>query len=199
MGGSVKKIWLISLDYRRCYSAWRNETQRNWSSCCVGTTSCSLTASYPSTANELAGLRTPVSVPAAAITDKQIFMALLGRALIFNKISVVFFCGNDESYQLWRCGWLVAPPYHLRHSVQPAPWSFLDLACDDTGENSSVAAKSVRFADLSTPPPYHLPPEGFQVNHLFRNIYDTNLCNSFGIVTIPNYSFPLFANLELSH
>ena len=92
-----------------------------------------------------------------------------------------------------------APPYHLRHSVQPAPWSFLDLACDDTGENSPVAAKSVRFVDLSTPPPYHLPPEGFQVNHLFRNIYDTNLCNSFGIVTIPNYSFPLFANLELSH
>ena len=53
-----------------------------------------------------------------------------------------------------------APPYHTRHTVKAAPWSFLDLA-DPAG---TPEEDTTLFADLSTPPPYHPPPDGFQVN-----------------------------------
>ncbi|KAI9562022.1 hypothetical protein GHT06_012987 [Daphnia sinensis] len=55
-----------------------------------------------------------------------------------------------------------APPYHTRHTVLPSPWSFVEQPPASCGA-SEPEEKLVRYADLSVPPPYHPPPQGFQL------------------------------------
>lgn len=67
-----------------------------------------------------------------------------------------------------------APPYHTRHTVLPAQWSFV-LSQPAGVSTDEVESRSAHFADLSVPPPYHPPPPGFQVP-LF--LYSENISSS---------------------
>lgn len=69
-----------------------------------------------------------------------------------------------------------APPYHTRHTVQPALWSFLEQPPHSLIASSGVAERAAFFADLSVPPPYHPPPPGFQV-HLKRDELKKDNCS----------------------
>ena len=78
-----------------------------------------------------------------------------------NKVNIYKYVNFEQLF------YFAAPPYHIRHTVQPAPWSFIDLS--DNALTPATEIKSARFADLSIPPPYHPPPEGFQVNNTNSN------------------------------
>ena len=56
---------------------------------------------------------------------------------------------------------LPAPPYHSRHKVQPASWSYAAPTNED--ESSRGGDQSDRYVDLSLTPPYKPPPEGYKV------------------------------------
>ncbi|XP_047475444.1 uncharacterized protein LOC125029539 isoform X2 [Penaeus chinensis] len=50
-----------------------------------------------------------------------------------------------------------APPYHSRHKVQATNWSYATTNEEDDSRGTE------RYVDLSVPPPYKPPPEGYKV------------------------------------
>ncbi|KAK8376636.1 hypothetical protein O3P69_009922 [Scylla paramamosain] len=54
-----------------------------------------------------------------------------------------------------------APPYHSRHKVQPASWSYGAPTNED--ESTRGGDQPERYVDLSLTPPYKPPPEGYKV------------------------------------
>ncbi|XP_045121311.1 uncharacterized protein LOC123510326 isoform X6 [Portunus trituberculatus] len=54
-----------------------------------------------------------------------------------------------------------APPYHSRHKVQSASWSYGAPTNED--ESTRGGDQPERFVDLSLTPPYKPPPEGYKV------------------------------------
>lgn len=53
---------------------------------------------------------------------------------------------------------LAAPPYHSRHKVQATNWSYATTNEEDDSRGTE------RYVDLSVPPPYKPPPEGYKVS-----------------------------------
>lgn len=146
-GGNKKFQSKIPVDHfqinffcsRLCCWALKNVIQKKSSSSYVDITNLLPIAFYRSTEKEVAGLRIPV-----------------------NYLLTSFFIYNINWFDY------TAPPYHTRHTVLAAPWSFIDRT--DLTVVPESEEKQVRYADLSVPPPYHPPPQGFQVNLISKKI-----------------------------